>query len=198
MSIQVALPRPRLHHPSIYAAKMSDKAASPQHARGKSPPSRAKPRSGDRSRSPFRNSGDRGTDDRRSHDDYRSRDNDRHRGPRDQGSDRRGRNDERFSDRRDRNRDSDERPDRDRPRPKKNLGGFKYKEKRRDDEEDRDDNRRGGSYRATEIARLRLADETVTVASPRRLSSQRRSHLKPTPRSRRPALPRHLLPVARR
>ncbi|KAH8159007.1 hypothetical protein CIB48_g9240 [Xylaria polymorpha] len=126
---------------------MSDKAASPQHARGKSPPSRAKPRSGDRSRSPFRNSGDRGTDDRRSHDDYRSRDNDRHRGPRDQGSDRRGRNDERFSDRRDRNRDSDERPDRDRPRPKKNLGGFKYKEKRRDDEEDRDDNRRGGSYR---------------------------------------------------
>ncbi|KAI0556084.1 ubiquitin-related domain-containing protein [Xylaria curta] len=126
---------------------MSDKAASPRHTRGDSPPPRTKFRSDDRSRSPLRNSGNRGADDRRSRDDYRSRDDDRHRGPRDQDRQRRNRDEDRFSDRRDRNRDSDERQNRDRPRPKKGFGGFKYKEKRRDDEEDRDDNRRGGSHR---------------------------------------------------
>ncbi|KAI0874216.1 ubiquitin-related domain-containing protein [Hypoxylon argillaceum] len=136
---------------------MADRAASPRHARENSPPPRAKVRSNDRSRSP-RNLEDRGADNRRRRDDYRPRDDDRARGSRDQWRDRRSRDDDRSDrrhndreeahpDRINRNRDSDERPDRDRPRPKKGFGGFKYKEKRRDDDDERDDNRRGGSYR---------------------------------------------------
>ncbi|TGJ87102.1 hypothetical protein E0Z10_g1706 [Xylaria hypoxylon] len=124
---------------------MSDKAASPRHGRGDSPPSRANPRNNTRSQSPPRKQDDRGADHRRRRDDYRPRDDDnKPRGSRDQRYDNR---EETQPDRRDRHQDSNERPDGDRPRPKKSLGGFKYKEKRRDDEEDRDDNRRGGSHR---------------------------------------------------
>ncbi|KAI0530250.1 ubiquitin-related domain-containing protein [Xylaria digitata] len=138
---------------------MSDRAGSPRHGRGDSPPSRTNPRNNARSRSPPRNLGDRSADHPRRRDDYRSRDHDdKSRGSRDQWRDRRSRDEDRSDrrhhdneeaqpDRRDRYRDSDERPDRDRSRPKKSFGGFKYKEKRRDDGDDRDDNRRGGSHR---------------------------------------------------
>ncbi|RWA15042.1 hypothetical protein EKO27_g123 [Xylaria grammica] len=138
---------------------MSDRATSPLRGRDGSPPLRTNPRSDARSQSPPRGLDDRGVDHRRKRDDYRSRDSDdKPRGSRDQWRDRRSRDedrpdrryndrDEAQSERKDRNRDSDERLDRDRPRPKKNFGGFRYKEKRRDDEDDRDDSRRGGSYR---------------------------------------------------
>ncbi|KAI6085653.1 ubiquitin-like protein [Hypoxylon rubiginosum] len=143
---------------------MSDKATSPRPARGDSPPPRKRSRSDDRSQSPRRNRDRRDRDNYRRNDSYRSRDEDRNRGPgrdswrgerdqnRDGGNDRVGRDssgrdgdrDEKDSDRRDTDRNEG---GRDKPRPKKNFGGFKYKDKRRDETEDREDDRRGGSFR---------------------------------------------------
>ncbi|KAI0502827.1 ubiquitin-related domain-containing protein [Xylaria bambusicola] len=137
---------------------MSDKGASPRHARDEPSPPHMKRRNDARSQSPPRSVEDR-ADGHRRRDDYRSRnDDDRPRASRDNWRDRRNHDDDKSnrrygtreddrSERRDRNRDSDERRDRDRPRPKKSFGGIKYKEKRRDDDDDRDGNRRGDSYR---------------------------------------------------
>ncbi|KAI0401213.1 ubiquitin-related domain-containing protein [Xylaria palmicola] len=130
---------------------MSDRAASPRQTRD-SPPPRAQGRSDHRSKSPPRRTEDR-ADHRRRRDDYQSRYDDGPRGSRDQWRDRRSRDEDR-SDRRYGDRDEAQssrfdkpRDSEDRPRPKKSLGGFRYKEKRRDDDEGRDDNRRGGSHR---------------------------------------------------
>ncbi|KAI1767058.1 ubiquitin-like protein [Hypoxylon sp. FL1150] len=137
---------------------MSDKGP----IQGDSPP-RKRSRSDDRSQSPRRNRDRRDKDNRRN-DNYRSRDEDGYRGSgrdswrdlrdqnRDGGNDRVGQvssgrggdRDERDSDRRDTERNE---RGRDRPRPKKSFGGFKYKDKRRDEMENRDDDQRGGSFR---------------------------------------------------
>ncbi|KAI1780828.1 ubiquitin-like protein [Hypoxylon cercidicola] len=140
---------------------MSDKAASPRPSRGDSPPPPKRNRSDDRSQSPRRNRDRRDGDSYRRSDNYRSRDEDNNRGSgRGSWKDQRDRNrdevvrdsggrggdrDEKDSDRRDTDRNDGR--DRDRPRPKKNFGGFKYKDKRRDELEDREDDRRGGSFR---------------------------------------------------
>ncbi|KAI0181650.1 ubiquitin-like protein [Hypoxylon sp. FL1284] len=126
---------------------MSDKAASPQPSRGDSPPPPKRNKSDDRSQSPRRNRNRRERDGQRN-ENYRSRDGDRDRGSgrdswrshRDDAINTGGRD----SDRRDAGRSEG---GRDRPRPKKNFGGFKYKDKRRDELDDRDDDRRGGSFR---------------------------------------------------
>ncbi|KAI5864401.1 ubiquitin-like protein [Durotheca rogersii] len=142
---------------------MSDQPASPRRARGDSPPPRKRSRSGDRSQSPRRDRNRRGGRDGRDRagdrnpDSYRSREEpwrDRRNRNRDDRQDRTGRESDRQDTDRE-ERDSDRRhaggsegADQDRPRPKKGLGGFKYKERRRDDAEDgRDGDRRGGSFR---------------------------------------------------
>ncbi|KAI0384790.1 ubiquitin-like protein [Hypomontagnella monticulosa] len=144
---------------------MSDNPQSPRLSRGDSPPPRKRSRSDDRSQSPRRDRDRRHPNNYRENDSYRSRnkDRDRHgagdswRGRRDRNRDddhdrsgrdlgrRGGDREERDSDVRDT--DRNEGGNRDRPRPKKSLGGFKYKDKRRDELEDRDDDRRGGSFR---------------------------------------------------
>ncbi|KAI1659156.1 ubiquitin-like protein [Daldinia decipiens] len=143
---------------------MADKSASPRAPRGDSPPPRKRSRSDDRSQSPRSHRDRQDRDNHRRSDNYRSRDDDRNRGTRHEPG--RNRNDEnkndpdrlgqdverqrdnrgeKDSDRRDA--DRSEGRDRDRPRPKKNFGGFKFKDKRRDEFEDRGDDRRGGSFR---------------------------------------------------
>ncbi|KAI1372298.1 ubiquitin-like protein [Hypoxylon crocopeplum] len=146
---------------------MSDKATSPRPSRSGSPPPHKRSRSDDRGQSPrrTRDRRDRDRDSYRRSDNYRSRDEDRTqgttrdswRGQRDQNRDdhlgRPGRDsgrqsgdrDERNSDRMDS--DRNEGKGRDQPRPKKNFGGFKYKDKRRDELEERGDDRRSGSFR---------------------------------------------------
>ncbi|KAI0593293.1 ubiquitin-like protein [Biscogniauxia sp. FL1348] len=126
---------------------MSDKPVSPTRARNDSPPPHKSSRNGGRSQSPPRNrhARDRGDENRR--EDARPRDDMRDRGDRYRG----GRDRDRDREDRDRYRDRDRDRDRDRGGqrpPRKNFGGFRYKDKRRDEgEEDGDRDRRGTSFR---------------------------------------------------
>ncbi|KAI5917995.1 ubiquitin-like protein [Camillea tinctor] len=146
---------------------MSDKAVSPSRMRNDSPPPR---KSGGRSQSPPRNRYARERDDENRRDDTRRRDDFRGRDDRYRGG----------RDREDRDRDRDRARDRDRDRnrdhrggqrpPKKNFGGFRYKDKRRDDNENDDDrDRRGTSFRGyrnrSPSPRRRDRDAPTTSAS---------------------------------